>query len=104
MAKAAKGAEPIQALLKQDRKFRPPTEFVKRALVKSESVYREAPMNPVRFWERRAKELTRHLARPESLRQAILTGRSILTSPSPATAPNVTATATSGCSAASTTS
>src|SRR5262249_4562912 len=98
----AKGAEPIQALLKEDRKFRPPTE--KRALVKSESVYREAPMNPVRFWERRAKELTRHLARPESLRQAILTGRSILTSPSPATAPNVTAKATSGCSAASTTS
>ena len=38
MAKAAKGDEPIQALLKEDRKFRPPKEFVKRALVKSESV------------------------------------------------------------------
>ena len=58
MAKAAKGDEPIQALLKEDRKFRPPKEFVKRALVQSESVYREAARNPVRFWEQRAKELT----------------------------------------------
>jgi acetyl-CoA synthetase len=57
MAKAAKGDEPIQALLKEDRKFRPPKEFVKRALIKSESVYREAAKNPVRFWEQRAKEL-----------------------------------------------
>ena len=51
MAKAAKGDEPIQALLKEDRKFRPPKEFVKRALIKSESVYREAAKNPVRFRE-----------------------------------------------------
>ena len=58
MAKAAKGDEPIQALLKEDRKFPPPKDFVKRALVKSESVYREAARNPVRFWEQRAKELT----------------------------------------------
>jgi acetyl-CoA synthetase len=57
MAKAAKGDEPIQALLKEDRKFRPPKAFVKRALVRSESVYREAAKNPVRFWEQRAKEL-----------------------------------------------
>jgi acetyl-CoA synthetase len=49
MAKAAKGDEPIQALLKEDRKFRPPKAFVKRALVRSESVYREAAKNPVRF-------------------------------------------------------
>src|SRR5438552_6666427 len=58
MAKAAKGDEPIQALLKEERKFSPPKEFVKRALVKSEAVYREAARNPVRFWEQRAKELT----------------------------------------------
>src|SRR5947199_4464288 len=58
MAKAAKGDEPIQALLKEERKFPPPKEFVKRALVKSEAVYREAARNPVRFWEQRAKELT----------------------------------------------
>ena len=57
MAKAAKGDEPIQALLKEDRKFRPSKAFVKRALVRSESVYREAARNPVRFWEQRAKEL-----------------------------------------------
>jgi len=57
MAKAAKGDEPIQALLKEDRKFRPSKAFVKRALVRSESVYREAAKNPVRFWEQRAKEL-----------------------------------------------
>jgi acetyl-CoA synthetase len=57
MAKAAKGDEPIQALLKEDRKFPPPKAFVKRALVRSESVYREAAKNPVRFWEQRAKEL-----------------------------------------------
>ena len=50
MAKAAKGDEPIQALLKEDRKFRPSKEFVKRALVRSESVYLEAAKYPVRFW------------------------------------------------------
>src|SRR6059036_4176193 len=58
MAKAAKSDEPIQALLKEDRKFPPPKAFKARALVKSESVYREAARNPVRFWEQRAKELT----------------------------------------------
>src|SRR5947208_16203379 len=58
MAKAAKSDEPIQALLKEDRKFPPPKAFKARALVKSESVYREAARNPVGFWEQRAKELT----------------------------------------------
>jgi acetyl-CoA synthetase len=57
MAKATGRDEPIQALLKEDRKFPPPKEFKARALVKSESVYREAAKNPVRFWEQRAKEL-----------------------------------------------
>ena len=57
MAKAAGRDEPIQALLKEDRKFPPSKAFKARALVKSESVYREAAKNPVRFWEQRAKEL-----------------------------------------------
>src|SRR5437667_1131565 len=57
MAKAARRDEPIQALLKEDRKFLPPKAFKARALVKSESVYREAAKNPVRFWEQRAREL-----------------------------------------------
>src|SRR3989449_2226953 len=58
MAKAAQRDEPIQALLKEDRKFPPPKAFVKRALVKRDAIYREAAKNPVRFWEQRAKELT----------------------------------------------
>jgi len=57
MAKAAGHDEPIQALLKEDRKFPPPAGFKKRALVTSESIYREAARNPVKFWEQRAKEL-----------------------------------------------
>ena len=57
MAKAAGRDEPIQALLKEDRKFPPPKEFKKRALVRSDAIYREAARNPVRFWEQRAKEL-----------------------------------------------
>jgi acetyl-CoA synthetase len=57
MAKAAGRDEPIQALLKENRRFPPPKAFKARALVKSESVYREAERNPVRFWEQRAREL-----------------------------------------------
>jgi acetyl-CoA synthetase len=57
MAKAAQRDEPIQALLKEDREFPPPKDFVKRALVRNGSIYREAGRNPVRFWEQRAKEL-----------------------------------------------
>jgi len=56
MAKAPQG-DAIRALLKEDRKFRPPKGFVKRALVRSEAIYREAARNPVRFWEQRAREL-----------------------------------------------
>jgi acetyl-CoA synthetase len=58
MAKAVGRDEPIQALLKEDRKFAPPKAFKARALVKSESVYREAARDPVRFWEARARELS----------------------------------------------
>jgi acetyl-CoA synthetase len=48
---------PIEALLREKRKFPPPKDFVKRALVNKPSVYTEAARNPVRFWEARAREL-----------------------------------------------
>ena len=49
--------EPIEALLQEGRKFPPSKEFATRAVVKTRSVYKEAKRNPVRFWERQAKEL-----------------------------------------------
>jgi acetyl-CoA synthetase len=49
---------PIEALLREKRKFPPPKDFVKRALVNKASIYTEAARNPVRFWESRARELT----------------------------------------------
>jgi acetyl-CoA synthetase len=57
MAKATRGDEPIQALLKEGRKFPPPKGFAKAAIVKSPRVYQEAKRNPVAFWERQAKAL-----------------------------------------------
>ena len=48
---------PIQALLKEHRKFPPPKGFVKRAIINTPSVYAGAARNPTRFWEARAKEL-----------------------------------------------
>src|SRR2546422_332683 len=58
MAKAARGGdEPIQALLKEERKFPPPKVFAKRAIVNKPSVYTDAQRNPVRFWETQAKQL-----------------------------------------------
>ena len=57
MPKAMKGSEPIEALLKEGRKFPPPKTFTKAARVKSARIYQEARRNPVRFWERQAKEL-----------------------------------------------
>jgi acetyl-CoA synthetase len=56
MAKAGQ-SEPIQALLKEGRKFPPSKEFVKKAQVKSASVYKEANRDPVKFWEKQAKQL-----------------------------------------------
>ena len=58
MAKAAGRDEPIEALLREERRFPPPKSFVARALVKSDAVYREAARDPVKFWEKRARELT----------------------------------------------
>ena len=57
MPKAMKGSEPIEALLKEGRKFPPPKAFTKAARVKSARIYQEARRNPVRFWERQAREL-----------------------------------------------
>jgi acetyl-CoA synthetase len=57
MAKATKAGEPIEALLKEGRKFSPPRAFAKQAIVKSASVYKEASRNPVAFWERQARAL-----------------------------------------------
>jgi acetyl-CoA synthetase len=57
MPKATRGSEPIEALLKEGRKFRPPQSFAKAARVKSGSIYAEARRNPLRFWERQAREL-----------------------------------------------
>ena len=56
MPKATRGSEPIEALLKEGRKFPPPKAFAKAAQVKSAAIYREARRNPVRFWERQARE------------------------------------------------
>jgi acetyl-CoA synthetase len=49
--------EPIQALLKEGRKFPPAKEFVRRAVVKSAAIYKDARANPLRFWEQQAREL-----------------------------------------------
>src|SRR2546427_12145547 len=48
---------PIQALLRENRKFPPPKAFVKNALIKTPSVYAEARKNFVRFWEQRPRDL-----------------------------------------------
>jgi acetyl-CoA synthetase len=57
MPKATRGSEPIEALLKEGRKFPPPKAFTKAARVKGTAIYAEARRDPVRFWERQAKEL-----------------------------------------------
>ena len=57
MPKATRGSEPIEALLKEGRKFPPTKAFAKAARVKSAAIYREARKNPVQFWERQAREL-----------------------------------------------
>jgi acetyl-CoA synthetase len=57
MPKTTRTDEPIQALLKEGRKFTPSKAFVKGARVTSARVYDEARRNPVAFWEKQAKEL-----------------------------------------------
>jgi acetyl-CoA synthetase len=53
----AKTGVPIEALLREKRKFPPAKDFVKRALVNKASVYAAATRDPVRFWEGRARQL-----------------------------------------------
>ena len=57
MAQPKSTGVPIEALLREKRKFPPPKAFAKRALVNKASIYTEAARNPVRFWEARAREL-----------------------------------------------
>jgi acetyl-CoA synthetase len=55
--KAVASSAPIQALLKEKRKFPPPKAFVKQANVNRASIYKDAARNPVRFWEGWARQL-----------------------------------------------
>ncbi|HET8577142.1 MAG TPA: acetate--CoA ligase [Methylomirabilota bacterium] len=55
--KTSSGSTAIEALLKEKRKFTPPKEFVKRANINRASAYKEAARDPVKFWERFAREL-----------------------------------------------
>ena len=58
MAQAKVKADvPIEALLKEKRKFPPSPAFVKRAVMNRKAIYAEAQRNPVKFWEQRAREL-----------------------------------------------
>src|SRR2546428_9055028 len=54
---AQRAGEPIEALLKEGRKFPPPAAFKKRAVAGSPAVYRQAAANPVKFWEQQARAL-----------------------------------------------
>ena len=55
--KAAGGGTPIEALLKEKRRFSPPKEFARRANANRASIYAQAAKNPVKFWESFAREL-----------------------------------------------
>jgi acetyl-CoA synthetase len=57
MPKPSRGDQPIEALLQEGRRFPPPKEFARRAVVKTRNIYKEAQQNPLRFWERQAKDL-----------------------------------------------
>jgi len=57
MATTDRRDAPIQALLKEGRRFPPSKAFVKTALVKSAAVYKDAARNPVAFWEKQARTL-----------------------------------------------
>src|SRR3979411_1251530 len=57
MAKADRRDDPIQALLKEGRKFRPSAAFARAAKVKSPAVDKESARNSVAFWEKQARTL-----------------------------------------------
>src|SRR2546430_17642998 len=63
MAQAKPKADvPIQALLRENRKFPPPKAFANNALINKPSIYAQAQKNYVRLWEQRARDL--HWFRP----------------------------------------
>ncbi len=51
------GAETIDALLKDDRLFKPPKAFTAGAHIKDQSTYMKAEKNPQAFWAEQAKKL-----------------------------------------------
>ena len=57
MAKTAAVSTPIEALLKERRRFTPPKDFVKNANINRPSIYKEAARNPAKFWEGWARQL-----------------------------------------------
>jgi acetyl-CoA synthetase len=56
-SKPAGSATPIEALLKERRKFPPSKDFVRKANINRASIYQDAAKNPVKFWEGWAKRL-----------------------------------------------
>jgi acetyl-CoA synthetase len=57
MAKSVRQAEPIEALLREGRKFPPSRTFTKAAVVQNAAVYKAAQRDPVGFWEKQARTL-----------------------------------------------
>jgi acetyl-CoA synthetase len=53
----ADGRKPIlvESLLKEDRRFEPPTRFQERARIKTRSLYQEAEKDLEGFWARHAE-------------------------------------------------
>jgi acetyl-CoA synthetase len=51
------GSTPIDALLQEDRLFRPPAAFRRTALLTDPAIYERAARNPEAFWAARAREL-----------------------------------------------
>ena len=47
----------IDVLLQENRKFPPPDEFARAALVSSDSIYADAAANPEGYWEKQASQL-----------------------------------------------
>ena len=50
-------SETIDTLLQEDRRFPPPADFVRDALVSDAAIYEEATAHPERFWEQWAEQL-----------------------------------------------
>ncbi len=57
MAKKTRPPEALAALLQEGRRFPPPRDFSRGAAVASSAIYRQAARDPVKFWEKQAREL-----------------------------------------------